>query len=131
MNEVHHRLARRRGKVSAAGCTGFGGADYLAGHSRSLPRWAEPTDQGFRVDVASGAPSKALGPASLCLRGHATFVGQLDAARYVVDRVLPDLPLVQNSDEILDPAPTSHAALLSRLTTELDRRLPTMPATQP
>lgn len=95
---------------------------------------AHPTSEGFSIEIPSGAPWSAQGPASLCFSGRATFVGRLDAWKFVVTRMIPELPLVEDTNEIFDPAPSVRSALVERLTTELGRRgqaVPTMPTIPP
>ncbi|MBW8824856.1 MAG: pyridoxamine 5'-phosphate oxidase family protein [Acidobacteria bacterium] len=97
-------------------------------------RSVEVTDGGFDLDVPAGAPWALAGPASLCFNGRDTFVGSLEGARLVVDRQLPDLPLVADTTQIFSPSPDVRDALMGRLTAELARRgqpVPVMPEHAP
>jgi hypothetical protein len=92
------------------------------------------TADGFCIDIPGGAPWPAQGAASLCFSGRATFVGQLDGGDFVVDRMLPELPMVADMNEIFDPTPPVRATLVERLGIELERRgqaVPEMPTTPP
>lgn len=92
------------------------------------------TPSGFCIDIPAGAPWSARGTASLCFSGRATFTGQLDGEDFAVDRMLPELPMVADMNEIFDPTPSVRATLIERLTAELARRdqaVPTMPAAPP
>jgi hypothetical protein len=77
---------------------------------------------GFDVETPAGAPWATEGTASLCFDGRATFAGRLDGTRFVVERKLPDLPLVTDPREIFDPRPEYREALLARMQAELARR---------
>jgi hypothetical protein len=62
------------------------------------------------------------------------LVGRVDGENFAVDRMLPELPLVADMNEIFDPTPPVRATLVERLTAELARRgqaVPAMPATPP
>ncbi len=101
-------------------------------------RGATLTDDGFTLDVPRGAPWKPLGPASLCFSGRGTFVGQVtrtaDSAHFIVERRLPDLPLMADPAQLWTPQPATKAALMERLEKELARRglaLPQVPGEPP
>ena len=100
-------------------------------------RSATLTDEGFVLDVPSGAPWTA-GPASLCFMGMATFVGEArrqgDLTAFVVERALPVLPTVEDPKEVFQPTPQTREAMLTRMGQELMRRgkpIPTMPQDLP
>ncbi len=93
---------------------------------------------GFELDVPRGAPWKLQGNASLCFEGSTTFVGNVKAAggkaHFVVERVLPRLPLVNDPNEIWTPSQSTGNTLMARLDLELARRglgLPTIPPSPP
>ena len=89
---------------------------------------------GFDLEVPAGAPWQPIGLASLCFGGRATFVGSMAGSRLLVERQLPDLPLVADPQQIFSPEPDVEAALMSRLQAELHRRgqtLPVMPEEPP
>jgi hypothetical protein len=95
-------------------------------------RHAELDDEGFVLDVPRGAPWPAVqGPASLCFAIFAIFVGRVasegDRTRFVVERVLPDHPLVRTPQEIFAPSETVRRGLTERLERELERRGQQMP----
>jgi len=100
-------------------------------------RDAELVDRGFRVDVPRGHPWPALqGPASLAFGILGIFVGTVQPvderhALFVVDRILPDHPLVANPREIFAPEPATRRALTERLERELARRGQPMPELSP
>jgi hypothetical protein len=85
---------------------------------------------GFSLVVAAGAPWRVRGRATLCFSGRATFVGELeerdDGHRFVVERTLPDLPLVSETDLFL-LSDEPRRALLGRLEQEVARRGQTVP----
>jgi hypothetical protein len=92
------------------------------------------TDDGFTVEVAGGVPWPIDGPSTLCFSGQATFVGVVHDGRFVVERQLPDLPLVTDPRLIFDPSAEVRAALTARLDAELARRgarPPVLPPTPP
>lgn len=92
------------------------------------------THAGFALGIPAGAPWPRTGRASLCFAGRATFVGRLDGSDFTVERMLPELPLVADTNEIFDPTPAVCEAPTNRLTAELARRgqaVPTMPAEPP
>jgi hypothetical protein len=105
-------------------------------HGFPLPfrtRSVEQTDAGFRLDVPAGHPWRALrGPASLSFGIFAIFVGEVEpgegGAKFRVDRLLPDHPLVRTPQEIFAPSPKTRDALLGRLEHELARRGQPMPS---
>ena len=99
---------------------------------------AELIADGLLVDVPKGAPWRVQGKASLCFSGLATFVGIVNAdagrARFTVERMLPDLPLVLDPREIWRPSDAIRKSLVTRLEHELARRglpLPKIPVEPP
>ena len=95
-------------------------------------RNAEQTDAGFVLDVPAGHPWPAVrGSASLCFGIFAIFVGEVEPgdgdARFRVDRILPDHPLVRTPQKIFAPSPETRRALVERLERELARRHQSMP----
>jgi hypothetical protein len=92
------------------------------------------TTDGFALDIPAGAPWRAVGSASLCFNGRLTFIGQVEGDQFTVERMLPDHPLMADPKEIWDPTPETRAALMGRLTRELQRRnlpLPVVPEEMP
>jgi hypothetical protein len=96
------------------------------------------TRNGFGLDVPAGAPWKLHGKASLCFSGMATFIGQIGTnardVEFAVDRMMPDLPMVQDPKEVFEPSPGTRTALMTRLEHELRRRgqgVPTIFAAPP
>lgn len=88
-------------------------------------------DDGFEVKVPAGAPWEPYGPASLCFIGTATFVGaarpRQGSIHFIVDRILPTLPMVKDFKEIWNPSADTYARLMARLRAELERRGLPMP----
>lgn len=81
---------------------------------------------GFELDVPCGVPWQIRGKTSLCFEGSTTFVGKVEPAggkaHFVVERVLPRLPLVNDPNEIWAPSAATRSALMGRLEQELARR---------
>jgi hypothetical protein len=101
-------------------------------------RAATIADYGFELDVPAGAPWELRGSATLCFAGLTTFVGEVGrtdrGVRFVVQRTLPELPLVKDPREVFDPAPATRATLMERLQKELGRRgqaIPNIPVELP
>ena len=101
-------------------------------------REAQVREDGFDLDVPAGAPWLIRGSASLCFAGLATFIGNVEPAdgkvRFKVERMLPDLPTVQDNSEIWKPKAATLEVFMDRLTHELSRRgqqIPTIPQQQP
>jgi hypothetical protein len=95
-------------------------------------------NDGFVLDIPTGAPWIPAGPASLCFAGQATFIGHVDSTtdggHFTVARRLPDLPLMADPAELWAPQQATKAALLARLEKELARRdlpLPRIPDEPP
>jgi len=98
----------------------------------------ELVSDGFALTLPAGVPWRVQGKGSLCFAGVATFIGDVSAethgARFKVERMLPDLPLVLDPREIWNPNPTVRANLVGRLEQELSRRalpLPVIPREPP
>jgi len=82
---------------------------------------------GFVLTIPEHAPGERTGLATLTFFGRETFVGRVapgagGALELRVERVLPILPLVADTNETWYPSPEIHAALYGRLTAELSRR---------
>ena len=91
-------------------------------------------EQGFEFDLPRGLPWPVAGAATLTFVGLATFVGQTSRSRFVIERMLPTLPMVQDPAEIWNPSEHTRTALTGRLTQELARRgqpTPLIPDTAP
>lgn len=88
--------------------------------------------EGFILDVPAGAPWKIQGKASLCFDGRATFIGDVEptasGVHFKVERMMPDLPLVQDSNEIWNPRPETREQLMARLEEGVARRGQAMPS---
>src|SRR5207248_2703432 len=101
-------------------------------------RAATRTAQGFRLDVAKGAPWAMSGPASLTFHGIETFVGEVSprdgAVDMRVERALPVFPMTKDMRQLWEPAPETYENLMRRLRHETERRgqaIPTIPAERP
>jgi hypothetical protein len=72
-------------------------------------RSARLVRDGFDLEVAAGAPWKTGGMASLCFAEMATFIGDVVpadvGAHFRVERIMPDLPMVQDPQGDLDTQP--------------------------
>jgi hypothetical protein len=95
-------------------------------------RPAARTRDGFDLAIPAGAPWQIGGRASLSFSGAATFIGQVmpgaGHANFTVERIMPDLPMVQDPREVFAPSVSTRAALMGRLEKELARRGQTIPA---
>jgi hypothetical protein len=101
-------------------------------------REIELTADGFSFILPRHAPGPRSGLANFSFMGFQNFVGEASETggrmHFKVDRVLPQLPLTSDPDELWNPAPETRAALMARLQGELDRRgqkLPTIPEVEP
>ena len=95
-------------------------------------------DEGFDVAVPAAAPWKIQGSATLCFIGLSTFVGTVkpsaNGVRFIVERMLPVLPTMQDSNELWTPSESTYKGLMGRLQEELARRgqpVPTIPEQPP
>jgi hypothetical protein len=96
------------------------------------------TQEGFAIDVPTGAPRPATSKASLTFQGIETFVGEITAqggrTHLRVDRALPIFPITSDLKELWEPAPHTFAELMRRLHHETKRRgqaIPAIPAERP
>lgn len=92
----------------------------------------------LELDLPLGAPWQGGGKACFTYEGRATLVGtatlEAGKARMEVARMLPVLPLAKTGDQVWKPEPDVKAALMGRLTQELERRgqaVPVIPAVKP
>ena len=95
-------------------------------------------EEGFDVIVPAGVPWKIEGPATLSFIGLSTFVGTVkpgsNGPRFAVERMLPVLPMMQDSKEIWTPSEGTYKKLMARLQEELARRgqpVPSIPQQPP
>lgn len=95
-------------------------------------------DQGFTLTVPKGLPWKIQGPCTLTFQGLETFVGEASSeagvVRMVVERALPQNPLVMNPAEVLQPSDATRERLMARLAEEMARRgqdIPHIPEEEP
>jgi hypothetical protein len=91
------------------------------------------SDDGFVLTLPKHAPGARRGPASLTFFGRETFIGTLHDAgqgafKLVVERALPILPLVADSNQTWNPSSANVEALFGRLKVELARRGQAMPS---
>ena len=102
-------------------------------------RTCERIEGGFRLDLPAGAPwPQRSGKATLTFQGVETFVGNAidedGAIRLVVERALPQHPLILDPAQVLSPNEDVRTQLLARLTEETARRgqpLPVLPDEPP
>ena len=89
-------------------------------------RSASLAGNGFDLDIPAGAPWKLQGSGTLCFAGRDTFVGDIETTNrgthFVVERILPTLPMVKDPKEVYEPSPSTRTALMARLEKELVRR---------
>jgi hypothetical protein len=95
-------------------------------------------DEGFELIVPAGAPWTIQGQATLCFIGLSTFVGTVqlngNIAQFIVERMLPVIPTMQDSSEIWTPSDSTYEGLMGRLEEELTRRgqpIPSIPEQPP
>jgi hypothetical protein len=91
-------------------------------------------EDGFELELPRGLPWSVQGVATLTFLGASTFVGRAVGTRFVVERILPTLPMVQDQNEIWNPSDQTRAALIGRLQQELSRRgqaIPVIPEQAP
>ena len=92
----------------------------------------------FQLVVPKGAPWSVNGKATLTFMGLETFVGDVSVENGItwmaVERALPELPLMKDPKEVLQPREEVKAQLLPRLDEETRRRgqpVPTIPEALP
>lgn len=80
----------------------------------------------FRVDVPKGAPWSATGKATLTFQGLETFVGEAVSENgetwVLVERALPELPMMKDPKAVIQPPDDVKDKLLARLVEETARR---------
>ena len=96
------------------------------------------TDDGFDLELPLGVPWTGGGTATFTFAGCATFVGPVTGSgkttQFMVERMLPVHPMVEDPGQVLEPSDEVRAALLDRLDRELARRglpMPTVPEERP
>lgn len=122
-----------------------GGAAHLAvcdedGYPQAMrTRRLELVDDGFRLDVARGAPcARRAGKASLTFAGIECFLGEVtpdgDALLFKAERALPETPANKNTKLVLQPTDEIRAKMMGRVEAEAKRRgqsVPTPPMDVP
>jgi hypothetical protein len=89
------------------------------------------TADGFVLKLPRWLPWRVDGPACLSFAPTATFIGEVhdrgSDVLFVIDHILPDLPIAQDGDQILHPKQETREGLLDRLNEELALRGQSMP----
>ena len=88
--------------------------------------------------MPKGAPWRIAGKSTLTFVGLSTFVGDVTAKNgqihLRVERALPVLPFMSESNELWEPSPDIREMIMSRLTHEVARRgqsIPKVPDAEP
>ena len=103
----------------------------------SAVRWSFDGSR-FNLKIPHGVRWTKSGRASLTFLGLETFIGKVtsedDSYDFTVERVIPQLPMMQDPRRVLQPDATLKEKLLARLSHETARRgqpVPTLPAEPP
>ena len=101
-------------------------------------RSVEVIDDGFALQIPTGAPWARAGSASLTFVGRETFVGTVHGesarVRLKVERGLPINPFMTDPAELWNPRGEVRQAMMGRLESELQRRgqsIPILPDEEP